>query len=626
MGAIDKAERIEKRARNKAERQREKDEKKRAKHLEQEEKRTLQQSTNKELRDAEKTVVTSQTFKETENIKQEISSWWSEKQNNSSENLSPSALQETINDLCNFSTYGELIAKLTDCEHIFADLADTKKYWLAKSGKEGIKKVKAIAKSYLRTYVTPWKRRLIIENHPDDEPIIADGPKSPLMVYKNEMTKYHDTIKNLLSDTASWFTGRMQTDADFNLNSGESINKDIKRTEKVAQCKLQLNELLNRALVQEAFNNRLDYANQFLTHVLEGKLTQEDIIFYNQYWAKVKESMKDTSFPELIDLAYRNSCITPERYCGADIPNLKGVSWADAYKKYWLPWLFKCGLDSFTNMSNRTAQNWGKALSLWVFWLLWRGAWKLIKSEKDWKTAWGKTLLNGTLLVWWSLFACQAITWKWLADNLAGIWSWWDNIFSTLIDSLTNSGTPEGQASNRYEQFFNSYNHSNKLLSLPVLFPTQTLGDIQTLMNTFKADPNAWSLYRTQVMNKYNNTTVWQAISEYFPENYNENRFQEFIELSWADLDNDDKKTTMSELTLKKYFQESLQEKGYDLADDKKIGDLTKYLEEHKYPKLEGETLEELTKKGILKPIEEEEEEEDDDDDDNEQPMKEAQT
>ena len=115
MGAIDKAERIEKRARKKAERQREKDEKERAKHLEQEEKRTLQQSTNKALRDAEKTVVTSQTFKKTENIKQEISSWWAENQNNSSENLSPSELEETINDLCNFSTYGELIAKLTDC-------------------------------------------------------------------------------------------------------------------------------------------------------------------------------------------------------------------------------------------------------------------------------------------------------------------------------------------------------------------------------------------------------------------------------------------------------------------------------------------------------------------------------
>ena len=71
-----------------------------------------------------------------------------------------------------------------------------------------------------------------------------------------------------------------------------------------------------------------------MEHVVEGTLTQQDMIFYNTHGATIRELYRGTEFPGMIDMAYRGCAITPAQYRTGfnGMNNFQNSSLSDASK------------------------------------------------------------------------------------------------------------------------------------------------------------------------------------------------------------------------------------------------------------------------------------------------------
>lgn len=161
------------------------------------------------------------------------------------------------------------------------------------------------------------------------------------------MRPIQSEIRNLQYDKASGFTNIVSSQAHGDVSDTKNTRKTIDRTKKIDQYKQELNKLLNKAVVIEAFDNKLDYANTFLTNAIHGNLTQADMIFYNTHQQQLNTALAGTDFPVLIQDAYHRCSVTPGQYRNGfkGIGSLKGKPFTEGAKNG-LFGMFKRCLDS----------------------------------------------------------------------------------------------------------------------------------------------------------------------------------------------------------------------------------------------------------------------------------------
>jgi len=514
------------------------------------------------------------------------------------ENKSEEAI---INNLCNFSTYGELREQLLNAKVLFKKFSKTKKHKLSKSGKKWCEQVKTKAKEWL-DLADAREKRISKTNSPSAPIATAEFP------YYEEMRRYQRALTAMEHDRAAGFTGRLETLALYPTNSKEYIKKWTKEIRNLAPYKSKINRLLGTRAAAEALDDNLDYAHHFLEHAVEGTFTQQDMIFYNTHGATIRELCRGTEFPGMIDMAYRGCAITPAQYrqdCAGN-GDLRGMSFTDAIKKKSLfggvSWLLQQG-----NMNPQTASKWANLASFaaLAFWGYWTFQWA---KKLGWGWFWWTTGALAWILAWGQLLS-QFTTDKGLVENVKGLLWGWDNFisgFANLLSKWTGDNNPDQTGFDESNQklldnFYQRYDQNNQRLVLPMLFPNTNMRSLDQQITAFEQNPAQWTQFRNNALTTYRNTITGAIVDQYFPPQFNRESFVSWFSSLWvvipAPLEHQNDQ--LNDVILENFIKKSLEDDGYQIVRWKSIKEMIQFLKTKKIEEVE-DAFDQLEEAGFI--------------------------
>jgi hypothetical protein len=87
-----------------------------------------------------------------------------------------------------------------------------------------------------------------------------------------------------------------------------------------------------------------------------------------------------------------------------------------------------------------------------------------------------------------------------------------------------------------------------------------TFSQMDQKVKTFATDPQAWTTFRNSIYQHYRNTNVWNAISPYFPEQFDQSKFTAWLN-SLIPQRPENQNTLVEEKILTDFLEDALKEK-----------------------------------------------------------------
>ncbi len=525
----------------------------------------------------------------------------------------------TIEKIQSINTYEGLFEVITALKSDLKRLKKGKKHGLQDSWNLWKKEVKKKAKEWLK---------VLSQREKSAEKDQKLGKQLTGQVYPAKLEEVWREVQYLNRDSEKANTGVFSNLAHYPSSSEREIHKSNRRLEKTSAYQSELNGLLKDRVVREAFDNNLQYANTFFQNAIAWTLSEADMVFYNQHGRQLISALE--SYPDLknkVQNAYQSSRMTTTRYRGngQGMDYYKDKGFLDAYREWGVYGVVE-KLCSYTNMTPKYAKTVGSiatlATGIGAIYMAWKGGESIAQAvaDKGTEIKWYHKLLGfWAVVAWWSL-AANAVTGeglmscfdKFLHGGFSLDFLWWN-------DQPWEINTTE---------ILRSIDETNSILLAPACFHGKTIKDVREMKAKFKTDPSYYQSFRTAILqNTYHGTSLGSVVEEVFPENYNDDKFEDWLNsIGVTSLD----QRVLDEILLEELavvtFVLNTYKDQYQLAEGKTNLDLLHYIKAHKLSSMDEikAHLSKMEKDWILKAkntsqTEDDDEDVDDDSDDDEE-------
>ena len=302
-------------------------------------------------------------------------------------------------------------------------------------------------------WIQEWQARVQIDELENILNILKRYQKKWDNLSQDSLNRYDQELKNkeenfkkfeeqrdrIVLNATTWWTAY-----EIKVNTLKDALKLERNIDKINKSLQKITEVLRRATLKSEVRLELEWLQTYLESAINNPSTP-----LAPFELQHREDIKKLNVidPDLYYLIQKNVNPSPQvstqnpsanpwggttttgnnpsnaPYCptGIAVPTYQNTDWKETFQQGGVKWILRKAMN-YTNMSDWQKDTWTNGIFLvWIWVAIWQAGKRLFKTkEKWWMSFWAKAAI-----IWWWLFAANALTWKNLFELVQKWSTWW---------------------------------------------------------------------------------------------------------------------------------------------------------------------------------------------------------